>query len=96
MSDANWDINRHQQHVDFCKRWYTVPPDDYDRARACVNALAGLNPDGVAGLIRAATRILGGTARYFGERVPPDDPDYVSPHTELTSALAAIREGGGE
>ena len=64
-------------------------PVERDRAIACVNALAGLNPDGVK-LAVEALEALTSTARTF-RNVPKDEQEWTSiDETALQQAFAAL------
>jgi hypothetical protein len=63
----------------------TVPtPAQWRRAKACVNACAGLDPAGIPELAKAAADVLS----QFG-----DYQEMSFAELRLTKALAAVKEG---
>jgi hypothetical protein len=59
-----------------------VPLDDYDHARRCVNALAGMNPEAVAELVEAASVVE--AVMRLGEFPSPEN------RAALGAAFAAL------
>lgn len=68
--------------------------DDFAaRAVACVNALAGLDPAGLAGVLAgAADAVAWAEDRWHPTTGLPNKPAWVAP---LSAALAALRGKGG-
>ncbi len=57
---------------------------------ACVNALAGLNPDAVAKFIKAARSLRRAYTGHYGNGA------QVDASCEFDAALTALRDGGGQ
>jgi hypothetical protein len=70
-----------------------VPLDDYDHARRCVNALAGLRPEAVAELVEAARHWIAVEDGWHADNGPATTPivDAVNAAAKrLRASLAAL------
>lgn len=84
-------------HTIVARAGFVLPGADYDRARACVNALAGKNPEWLGRVVEEANeavRFLRATADTNSARLggmPKDDP-CGKMSIRLSEALAALED----
>lgn len=73
-----------------------IPQEEGERAVACVNALAGLNPDDISDVVRAledlcGTNGTGGLVEAVADQQAMPDDFYVKPLEQARTALRKLR-----